>query len=122
MSGGNLTVYFETITISRNNVIQVWLHHPYRLLVCNLSDLIRREQESKEMGNYFTLDNVPYIEYRTLPAFQDCKMPVLWEVQPDDSLATPINPFAPREQFKLEREEFQRIVNTTRSLLRLHSS
>lgn len=115
-----LKVYFETITIMQNNTIKVWLHHPYRMLVCDYQDLVRdsREQETKH-ANTFPINH--FTEYKSLPPFQDCKMPILWEVNPTESLTnTETIPAAHVEQFVIDREEFNRIVTTTQHLLRLH--
>lgn len=53
-----LIVYFGSLTIMQNNLVNVW-HHPY--------------QETKENENRFTLQNVNYIEYKSFPPVQDCR-------------------------------------------------
>ena len=88
----------------------MWLRHPYRMLCVNMNDLVARERDSKDNGNSFTLTGMPYIEYRTLAPVQDCKMPVLIEVNPIERT------FQPMTEFVLDREEFQRIVSTVRSV------
>ncbi len=116
-----LKVYFETITIMQNNVVKVWLHHPYRMLMCDYQDLIRDSRETAQ-PNIFPINH--FTEYKSLPPFQDSKMPILWEVNPIESLTNMEENLAtPRswvQQFIIDREEFNRIVTTTEHLLRLH--
>lgn len=118
-----LKVYFETVTIMQNNAVKVWLHHPYRMLLCDYQDLVRdsREPETAQ-ANMFPINR--FTEYKSLPPFQDSKMPILWEVNPIESLTNiEENPATPRpwvQQFVIDRDEFNRIVTTTQHLLRLH--
>jgi hypothetical protein len=114
-----MQVWFETLTIECGDasphalrVIKVWLRNPYRMLFCTLNDLIVCQLESAQapaQANSFSLDSMPYKEYRTLAPHQDCKMPVLIE-EPTHR----VTPFS--EHYILEREEFQRIVSTARSI------
>jgi len=106
-----LPVWFETLTIDSSNAVQVWLRHPYRRILCPLNVLSQREREYQG-GNSFPLQRGTYLEYKSLPPVQDCKMPVLIQVVP------PQPPIA-ADDFILEREEFQRIVSTARSVLSL---
>jgi len=127
MEGRNeLKVYFETITIMQNNHVKVWLHHPYRMLMCDYQDLVRDSREpGTAQANMFPINR--FTEYKSLPPFQDCKMPILVEVNPIDSLTNmeenPANidiPLPWVHQFVIDRDEFNRIVTTTQHLLRLH--
>ena len=74
-------VWFETLTVQAQNVVKVWLRHPYRMILCDLAELIQQERESKSvhLANHFTLIPGTYTVYRSLPPVQDCKMPVLIE-------------------------------------------
>ena len=111
-------VWFETLTVQAQNVVKVWLRHPYRMILCDLAELIQQERESKSvhLANHFTLIPGTYTVYRSLPPVQDCKMPVLIEER-ESGTGTGMESL--REQFVLEREEFQRIVSTARSVLSL---
>lgn len=111
----SLPLYFETVTIERQHV-RIWLRHPYRMVSCDLNDLINRAKECKHDGNRFTLRDMPYKEYKSLPPVQDCKMPVLIEVNACDSFDLPTSVDG---GFTLEREEFERILSTTRSVMSL---
>src|SRR3954452_10775778 len=118
-----MNVYFETLVVLRNNIVKVWLYHPHRMLFIDLNELIRREQECKNnSANSFTLENTNYIEYKSLPPFQDSKMAILIEVNPKESLTRSDSAYAPREYFILQQEEFDRIVSTAQSLLRVFQS
>ena len=111
---GSLQVWFETLRVNRGSSVTVWLRHPYRMLACDLSELQRQAAAgANRSANRFTLQPGTYTVYRTLPPVQDCKMCVLIEEQ-----SSPERTFS-SETFFLEREEFQRIVSTARSVLSL---
>ena len=116
----SLQVWFETLRVNRGVAtplsVTVWLRHPYRMLACDLSELQRQAAAgagANRSANRFTLQPGTYTVYRTLPPVQDCKMCVLIEEQ-----SSPERTFS-SETFFLEREEFQRIVSTARSVLSL---
>lgn len=119
----SLPLWFETVTVNRTNVI-VWLRHPYRMISIDMNDLTRCEQKCGG-ANLIPLQQVPFIEYKSLPAVQDCKMPVLIEMHPNESIITrPCDDYAHNNMsmfFVIEREEYNRIVSSVRSILTLLS-
>ena len=117
-----LQVYFETLQVQQNGIL-VWLHHPARMLVCDLKYLQSRQVQSianpTEEKN-FIIYPAGFTEYRKLDPPSDSKMPILIQCHANESLTTPwpgVNNAA--DHFVLSHEEMTRILNTTRSILNI---
>lgn len=118
-----MQVYFETITIQRDGSIRVWLRHAYRMLACNFNDLVQLERSTRAtLSNQVPL-RINYTEFKSLAPFQDCKMPILWEVHPFESLTAPLTMNSqPAEEFFIDREECVQLESTTMNVLRLNNN
>src|SRR5690348_14540340 len=82
-----MPVFFESLTLPQNGQMRVWLRHPFRMLECRLQDLIDCER-GRGQGmvpflaptDSFSLGTLPFTEYQTLPAYTECKLPIMVEI------------------------------------------
>jgi hypothetical protein len=118
-----MQVYFETLQIHDNKIL-VWLHHPHRMLICDLKYLQQRQEQEGGYANPF--ENKSFIlypsgftEYKMLAPALESKMPLLVQVRSNESLATTLESSAVNnavDQFVLSHDEMNRILNTTKSV------
>jgi hypothetical protein len=94
-----MDVYFETFTTFNNGTIDVWLHHPHRLLVCDWKYL-QQAGSVNPQGNKIIIerfDEFRQIHHNSL----DSKMPIFEQVRPEESLTFrfPYGNSAPADSF-----------------------
>lgn len=118
-----MQVYFETLQVRRDGTILVYLHHPQRMLICDLHHI--RQKANESAGDNFSIQQ--YGEYRLLQPHSDSKMAIFLECQLAESLTRGdglgfggFGGFgAQADDFILSRQEFNRIIQTATSILAL---